>query len=97
MLGDRFHLNAKYVSKLFKENTGQRFVDFLIDIRMKEAQRLLTETGDSVQEIAERVGYTHAISFTRVFKRTVGVAPGEYRADKLRSMAGENGSVVENG
>ena len=97
MLGDRFQLNAKYVSKLFKENTGQRFVDFLIDIRMKEAQRLLTETGDSIQEIAERVGYAHAISFTRVFKRTVGVAPGEYRTDKLRSMAGENDSVVENG
>ncbi|MEC0240119.1 helix-turn-helix domain-containing protein [Paenibacillus dokdonensis] len=97
MLGDRFHLNAKYVSKLFKENTGQRFVDFLIDIRMKEAKHLLTETDYSVQEVAERVGYAHAISFTRVFKRTTGSAPGEYRNDQKLKLTGENDSAVENG
>lgn len=97
MLGDRYQLNAKYVSKLFKENTGQRFVDFLIDIRMKEAKRLLTETDYSVQEIAERVGYAHAISFTRVFKRTAGVTPGEYRNGRKAKEPGENDSAVENG
>lgn len=97
MLGDRFQLNAKYVSKLFKENTGQRFVDFLIEIRMKEAKRLLTETGHSVQEIAERVGYAHAISFTRVFKRTTGMAPGEYRTGRKAAQKVENDSAVENG
>lgn len=88
MLGDRFQLNPKYISKLFKEHTGQRFVDFLIHVRMREAVRLLLETDDSVQEIAEGVGYTHAISFTRVFKRIMGVAPGEYRSDQLRKANG---------
>ncbi|MGG4093489.1 helix-turn-helix domain-containing protein [Paenibacillus lautus] len=97
MLGEQYQLSAKYVSKLFKENTGQRFVDFLIDIRMKEAKRLLTETDYSVQEIAERVGYAHAISFTRVFKRTAGVTPGEYRNNRKAQQRGENDSVVENG
>lgn len=81
LLGERFDINAKYLSKLFKENTGQRFVDFLIDNRMEEAKRLLVETSYSIQEIAERVGYTNAISFRRVFKRTVGVSPGEYRTE----------------
>ncbi|MGV2685834.1 helix-turn-helix domain-containing protein, partial [Clostridium perfringens] len=66
-------------------------------IRMKEAKRLLTETDYSVQEIAERVGYAHAISFTRVFKRTAGVTPGEYRNNWKAQQRGENDSVVENG
>ncbi|WP_339293952.1 AraC family transcriptional regulator [Paenibacillus sp. FSL W7-1279] len=84
MLGDRFQLNPKYISKLFKGHTGQRFVDFLIQVRMREAVKLLLETDASVQEIAERVGYTHAISLTRVFKRIMGTAPGEYRSNQLR-------------
>jgi len=87
-LGEHFKMNAKYVSKLFKENTGQKFVDFLIEMRMQEAQRLLTETTYSVQEVAERVGYTSAISFSRVFKKVVGYSPGEYRTDHLRRANG---------
>lgn len=88
LLGEQFDINAKYLSKLFKENTGQRFVDFLIDNRMTEAKRLLVESSYSVQEIAERVGYTNAISFRRVFKRTIGVAPGDYRTEHVRNTNG---------
>ncbi|OPA77015.1 AraC family transcriptional regulator [Paenibacillus selenitireducens] len=87
-LGEQFHINPKYVSRLFKENTGQKFVDFLIDLRMQEAQRLLVETNDAIQEIAEQVGYTSAISFSRVFKKITGYSPGEYRTERTRRANG---------
>ena len=87
-LSEQFGLNAKYVSKLFKEETGQKFVDFLIDIRIRQAQLLLTTTNCSVQEVADRVGYTSAISFGRVFKKIVGISPSEYREDASRRLSG---------
>jgi len=87
-LSEKFEINAKYVSKLFKETTGQKFIDFLIDIRLNEAKRLLIETRKTVQDIAEEVGYTSAISFTRVFKKVVGCSPGEYRSETLKQQNG---------
>ncbi|MMZ71658.1 DNA-binding transcriptional regulator AraC [compost metagenome] len=46
---------------------------------MKEAERLLLNSDLSQQDIALKVGYANAISFGRVFKRIVGITPGDYR------------------
>ncbi|MFC4597323.1 helix-turn-helix domain-containing protein [Cohnella hongkongensis] len=86
-LGEKFGIGPKYVSKLFKEQSGGKFVDFLIDVRMGHARRLLEETTLSVQEIADRVGYLNAISFSRVFRRIAGCSPSEYREDFARRRA----------
>lgn len=83
-LSEQYHINPKYVSKLFKENTGQKFVDFLIDIRMNEAKRLLLNTNYNIQEIAEQVGYLNAISFSRVFKKVMGSSPSDYRSNAAK-------------
>ncbi|UKS29570.1 helix-turn-helix domain-containing protein [Paenibacillus sp. HWE-109] len=87
-LSSTFNINSKYVSKLFKEETGQKFVDFLIDIRLQAAQRLLKETQATIQEIAEKVGYTSAISFSRVFKKVIGSSPSEFREEAARRQQG---------
>ncbi|MEC0228183.1 helix-turn-helix domain-containing protein [Paenibacillus alba] len=87
-LSSTFNINGKYVSKLFKEETGQKFVDFLFDIRLQVAQRLLTETQTTIQDIAEQVGYTSAISFSRVFKKVVGSSPSEFREEAARRQHG---------
>ncbi|RAW13442.1 AraC family transcriptional regulator [Paenibacillus taichungensis] len=87
-LSSIFNINGKYVSKLFREETGQKFVDFLIDIRLQAAKRLLTETQGSMQEVAEKVGYTSAISFSRVFKKVVGYSPSEFREEAARRQIG---------
>lgn len=78
-ISDRFGINGKYASQLFKEEFEVKFVDFLINLRLEAAQKLLRETHESVSEISRRVGYEHAISFGRIFKKTVGMAPGDYR------------------
>lgn len=78
-LSEQFHINPKSLSKLFKEETGQKFVDYLIELRINHARHLLEDTHHSIQDIAGAVGYTNAISFGRMFKKVVSVSPGEYR------------------
>ncbi|MNR38689.1 HTH-type transcriptional regulator YesS [compost metagenome] len=78
-LSDEFGLSPRYVSKLFKETFGEKFVDYLTSIRIEQAKLLLLKSASSIQEIADQVGYTNAISFIRTFKRIVGQTPGEFR------------------
>lgn len=79
LLGDIFGLAPRLVSKLFKAGTGVRFIDYVLELRMKEAERLLTETTLPVQEISQQAGYPQVISFIRTFKRHSGLTPGEFR------------------
>ncbi|MFS0725278.1 helix-turn-helix domain-containing protein [Paenibacillus sp. 1P07SE] len=78
-LQEKFGVSGKYLSRLFKEEYGVKFVDFLIELRMEEGKRLLAETSFTVQEITERLGYSSPISFARSFKKVVGMAPADYR------------------
>jgi AraC-like DNA-binding protein len=78
-LSDEFGLSPRYVSKLFKETFGEKFVDYLTSIRIDQAKLLLLNSAYSIQDIADQVGYSNAISFIRTFKRIVGQTPGEFR------------------
>jgi two-component system response regulator YesN len=78
-LADKFNLSTRYLSKLFKEEFGEKFVDYLVSVRLEKAKQLLTETKDSIQDIAIKVGYIHAFSFIRMFKSNEGITPGDYR------------------
>ncbi|MEK3884762.1 helix-turn-helix domain-containing protein [Paenibacillus sp. PL2-23] len=86
-LSDRFQISAKYTSYLFKLEYDMKFVDYLVQLRMREAERLLAETDETVHQIALWVGYANSITFGRVFKRTTGVTPGEYRKLRIRPSA----------
>ncbi|MNO41655.1 HTH-type transcriptional regulator YesS [compost metagenome] len=81
-LSDRFQVSGKYASYLFKTEFNMKFVDFVTELRMKEAEQLLLETEYSQQDIALQVGYANAITFGRVFKRVAGITPGDYRSLK---------------
>lgn len=68
-LSERFTLNEKYVSKLFKEESGHNFIDFLTENRIVAARQLLIDTDNSIEAISEKVGYANSVSFRRSFKR----------------------------
>lgn len=85
LLGETFGLNGKYLSKLFKEEYGVKFVDFLIDLRVRYAKKLLLDTSLPVQTIAEKSGYLNPISFNRVFKKATGMSPGDFRRQNEKS------------
>ncbi|MBA2938605.1 AraC family transcriptional regulator [Paenibacillus sp. CGMCC 1.16610] len=78
-LSDQFHMNASSLSTLFKEDFGEKFVVYVCQVRMEHAKELLRGTNLPIQEISERVGYVHQMSFIRAFKKMIGTTPGDYR------------------
>lgn len=71
--------SATYFSAFFKKETGEGFAKYLTRIRIEEAKELLRETGLSVAEICEEVGYSDRKHFTYTFHKMTGVNPAQYR------------------
>lgn len=78
-VADYVALSSEYLSKIFKEETGIKFVVYLNNLRLKAAVHLLEETNLKVYEIAEKVGYSNMSYFSTVFKKNFGKNPFEYR------------------
>ena len=72
-------MNYSLFSYSFKQYTGSNFVNYLKDIRMREAKRLLAETDMRIIEISQAVGYENEKHFMKIFKASCGVSPSEYR------------------
>ena len=85
VLSEEFHMNAQYISQLFKNEIGVNFLAYLTGIRMERAKKLLLSTPLSIAEISEKSGYGDYRVFTKVFKKTEGVTPSQYRRDFLES------------
>lgn len=85
VLADEFHLNPQYISQLFKNEIGVNFLTYLTNIRMEKAKKLLLSTALPITDVAERAGYTDYRVFTKVFKKTEGVTPSQYRRDFLEA------------
>lgn len=83
LLAEEFHLNPQYISQLFKNEIGVNFLAYLTNIRMEKAKKLLLSTALSITDIAERSGYSDYRVFTKVFKKSEGVTPSQYRRDFL--------------
>ncbi len=73
------NISPYYFSKIFKEDVGEGFVEYLTKIRMDRAKELLTTTEYSMKEICSMVGYADPNYFSRSFKKNVGVTPTEYK------------------
>lgn len=78
-LADEANLSVYYFAHIFKEKTGLSPIEFVINTRLDRAKILLAHTSRSVEEIACEVGYSSASSLTNIFKRRLGVPPGQYR------------------
>ena len=72
-------ISPYYFSKIFKEETGENFIEYLTNIRIEKAKKLLTESDMSMKEICASVGYADPNYFSRTFKKNVGVTPTEYK------------------
>jgi|GEM_PF-2112649 two-component system response regulator YesN len=68
-----------YLSRLFKQQCGIGFQDYLTAIRISEAKELLRSTDSTCAVIAERVGYSTASYFSKIFGRITGQSPTEFR------------------
>lgn len=79
-IGEHFGLTPSYISRLFKRETGELLTDYITRVRIDEAKRLIRETKDTFDHIAEQVGYLNAKILARTFKKTEGILPSQYRA-----------------
>ncbi len=75
-------ISMSYLSKLFKNEMGVSFIDFLIRFRIKKSLELLEETNLKIREISELVGYSSQHYFCEAFKKVIGMTPSGYRRKK---------------
>lgn len=78
-LAEHLHLSKSYLSKLYKEETGEPIWNFVIRVRITRAKELLIETDNTNFAIAKEIGYTSEYHFSRVFSKMVGVSPSVYK------------------
>ena len=77
-------MNYSLFSYEFKQYTGKNFVNYLKELRIEEAKRLLATTDEKVVEISQMVGYDNEKHFMKIFKSICGVSPSEYRKNMNR-------------
>ncbi|OPA79152.1 DNA-binding response regulator [Paenibacillus selenitireducens] len=78
-VAEHVHLNPHYFSKVFKQETGETYIDYVTRLRIDEAKELIKDGQLSLKEVCYLVGYKDPNYFSRVFKKVEGVSPTEYR------------------
>lgn len=79
VISNHLSMNYSQFSFVFKQFTGKNFVNYLKDLRIEEAKRMLETTDYRVAEISQMVGYENEKHFMKVFKSVCGISPTEYR------------------
>ncbi|RSD26869.1 helix-turn-helix domain-containing protein [Mesobacillus subterraneus] len=79
-VADHINLSVPYFSKIFKQETGRSFVEYVTFVRMQRAVWMLRHTDHTVEAIAEELGYNTPNYFSGTFKKYVGLSPRDYRA-----------------
>jgi AraC-like DNA-binding protein len=87
------HVSPSRVRHLFKDVTGVSFKEYVTQVRIAEAKRLLLGTDLSVAEVAREVSYTNLHQFYKVFARSCAMSPGEYRRYYTPNGGGSMSSV----
>lgn len=87
LLASIFGYNSAYLGKVFHQYTGENFNNYLDEIRITEAKRLLSKEEYKVYEVAEMVGYTNINYFHNKFKKYVGISPLNYKK--------QNGTITD--
>lgn len=83
-LSEQFHLSRPYLSKYIKEKLGMTFQEAVKEERMKKARTMLKETSQTVETIAANIGYENVEHFNRLFKKSYGITPVQYRKQAVK-------------
>lgn len=78
-IASHFYLSREYISRKFKQETGENLIDFLCRIRIDKAKLLLANPHFKIAQVAEMVGYADEKYFSKVFKKLTGQSPNQFR------------------
>ncbi len=76
---DENKISISYLSKIFKQETGVAFIDYLIKFRIMKSLELLEQSSLKISNISEMVGYSSQHYYCEAFKKVMGMPPTEYR------------------
>lgn len=79
MVSEHIHLTPSHISHIFKADTGMSIKQYLLEYRISAAKKLLKNRDRKLQEIARLCGFQDANYFSKIFRRSVGMTPSEYR------------------
>lgn len=83
IIADEVFLSANYISSLFKKQEQITISDYIMQVRISKAKKLLSSTNYKTYEVANMVGYTNSQYFSVLFKRVTGYSPTEYKQINL--------------
>lgn len=87
-IAHNMYLSPVYISKIFKEETGESPINYLIKIRLEKAKEILPNTDSgSIKNIANQVGYDDVYHFSKLFKKYYGISPLYYRKESQKALA----------
>lgn len=78
-IAEELGFSSNYLEKVFKKEKDTTFVEYLTAIRIEKAKNLLKDVNYRIYEVSNAVGYKDSNYFCRIFKRKIGLSPGEYR------------------
>lgn len=78
-VADEFKMNQVYLGRIFRQETGKGFTEYVNLLRIKKAKELLRDTDIPIWKIAEQVGYLNSNYFYTIFKRNEGMTPAAFR------------------
>ncbi|TYP79412.1 helix-turn-helix domain-containing protein [Paenibacillus methanolicus] len=81
-IADKLNISRGYLSRYFKEKTGEYFVDYVNSVRINKVKKLLLRPDIRIQDAAQSVGYQNVNSFNRMFKKLTGFTPTEFRKNE---------------
>ena len=92
-IASQIHLSKYYFCRIFREVTGATVLEYLTNVRLTRAGRLLVESSLAIQEIAQKTGFASLVHFSRTYRNAYGVSPSDTRrrrqAKKLLNPTGE--------
>lgn len=77
-VAETVQVSPQYFSKMFKDEVGVNFIEYLTQLRMNKAKEMLTFSNKTIKEICFEIGYNDPNYFSRLFKKHVGVSPTEF-------------------
>ena len=80
-VGDELNVSMSHLSRIFKQEVGMNYIDFLTQFRVGKAKELIENRSLSVKQISKLVGYKNHTYFSKIFKKVVSMTPNEYRQE----------------